>query len=122
MEYINTIQSSTILAISVPIAAPRIPIAGNPNKPKIKTAFAHTFTKREQAYTIVEMKDSKEHTAWGLSRLSGLDNDSPETGLSIARGRAEKALLKKLNHEKIQHPLPSKVGKVGLLKPLGKVQ
>lgn len=55
-------------------------------------------------YTIVEMKDSKEHIAWGLSRLSGLDNDSPETGLSIARGRAEKALLKKLNHEKIQHP------------------
>ena len=55
MEYINTIQSSTILAISVPMAAPRIPIAGNPNKPKIKTAFAHTFTKREQAYTIVEM-------------------------------------------------------------------
>ena len=55
-------------------------------------------------YTIVEMKDSKEHTAYGLSRCSYLDQDRTETGLVIARGRAEKALLKKLNHEKIQHP------------------
>jgi len=55
-------------------------------------------------YTIVEMKDSKDHSAYGMARCSGLDHNNPDTGLVIARGRAEKALLKKLNHEKIQHP------------------
>ena len=71
-----------------------------------KTGITAEVTKdtRIGPYTIVEMKDSKNHLAYGMARLSGLDSDNPETGSVIAHGRAEKALLKKLNHEKIQHP------------------
>lgn len=56
-------------------------------------------------FTVVELTDSKGHTAVGVSRVSDLDKATPEMGDAIARGRAEHALHNKLMNRKINHPL-----------------
>ena len=55
-------------------------------------------------FTTVELEDSKGNKAWGMSRKSIHDEDRPDLGITIARGRAEEALRLKLMHRPFQHP------------------
>ena len=55
-------------------------------------------------FTTVELEDSRGNKSWGMSRKSIHDEDRPDLGISIARGRAEEALRLKLMHKPFQHP------------------
>ena len=52
-------------------------------------------------FTIVSLTDSKGHEAIGLSRCSESDENNEGIGITVARGRAERALYNKLNGRKI---------------------
>ena len=54
-------------------------------------------------YTIVKLCDDKGREGVGISKLSKLDVDRPEIGMSIARGRAEKSLSLVRRNRKSQH-------------------
>ena len=56
-------------------------------------------------FSVVELTDSKGNHAVGVSRCSDLDKTNSIQGVSIARGRAERALYQKLMHKNIRHPL-----------------
>lgn len=71
-------------------------------KTGISIAKNDTFT--HGRFTVVELTDTKGHSAVGIARQSDLDRNDPQSGYSIARGRAEASLYKKLMHRKIQHP------------------
>ena len=62
-------------------------------------------TYRIGRFTVVELADNKGHNAIGISRLSELDTDNDELGISIANGRAQRALYNKLNHKPVQYAL-----------------
>ena len=53
--YILTIKNSSILAVSVAIAAPRIPSAGAPRLPKISTQFKNTFVQNDVIFTTTDI-------------------------------------------------------------------
>ena len=79
----SAIKISTILAISVPIAAPRIPMAGNPNKPKIRIGsniifkiqdYAGGLPQNVQEKLFKEMITTKGKNGTGLGLFMSYSN------------------------------------------------
>lgn len=63
----------------------------------------HTF--QVGRFTITEMKDTEGNVGVGISRCSDLDNFNRKLGITLSKGKARKALIKKRMGKKIQNPL-----------------
>lgn len=73
------------------------------NKTNISISSNDTY--QFDRFTVVELKDSKGHSAVGIARRSDEDPVNADQGKEIARGRAERALYSKLLHKRINSPL-----------------
>lgn len=63
------------------------------------------YTKVAEKYVVATVETPLGLRATGISRTSEGDKFDYNLGMKIAKGRALKCLMKKLNHEKINDPL-----------------
>lgn len=73
------------------------------NKKIRKGNFVVENELRVGVFTIVQLSNGEGIKAVGISRKSTQDKENEQRGLSIARGRAEKALYLKLNKLSIRN-------------------
>lgn len=71
------------------------------NKELEKLEIVKTSKIKLGPYTIAEVESASGAKGWGLAIKSYADRDNPVLSEQIAYGRAKKALLRKVNKEKL---------------------